>query len=35
MQYVIIIRLAENYEAWKKVFDRAANLRKEAESRSK
>lgn len=34
MQYVLILHEVENYEAWKKVFDRAANLRKEAGERS-
>jgi quinol monooxygenase YgiN len=34
MQYVLILHAVENYEAWKKVFDRAANLRKEAGERS-
>ena len=30
MQYVLIIHEAENYLAWKKVFDQAADIRKEA-----
>lgn len=30
MQYVLIIHEVENYEAWKKVFDNAASIRKEA-----
>jgi quinol monooxygenase YgiN len=30
MQYVLIIHEVENYAAWKKVFDNAANIRKEA-----
>ncbi len=30
MQYVLIIHEVENYEAWKKVFDNAAIIRKEA-----
>ncbi len=34
MQYVLIIHEVENYEAWKKVFDRAASIRKEAGERS-
>ncbi|MEK0189634.1 putative quinol monooxygenase, partial [Microcoleus anatoxicus] len=34
MQYVLIIHEVENYEAWKSVFDRAANIRKEAGERS-
>jgi quinol monooxygenase YgiN len=34
MQYVLIIHEVENYEAWKKVFDNAANIRKEAGERS-
>ncbi|TAF95350.1 MAG: antibiotic biosynthesis monooxygenase [Oscillatoriales cyanobacterium] len=35
MQYVLIIHEVENYAAWKKVFDNAANIRKEAGERSK
>ena len=34
MQYVLIIHKVESYEAWKKVFDRAASIRKEAGERS-
>lgn len=34
MQYVLIIHEVENYAAWKKVFDNAANIRKEAGERS-
>ena len=34
MQYVLIIHEVENYEAWKKVFDRAGSIRKEAGERS-
>ncbi len=34
MQYVLIIHEVENYEAWKKVFDNAASIRKEAGERS-
>ncbi|MDD1414046.1 antibiotic biosynthesis monooxygenase [Dolichospermum sp. ST_con] len=30
MKYVLIIHEVEDYEAWKKVFDDAANIRKEA-----
>ena len=34
MQYVLIIHEVENYAAWKKVFDNAANIRKKAGERS-
>ena len=34
MQYVLIIHEVEDYESWKKVFDRAAGIRKEAGERS-
>ncbi len=34
MQYVLIIHEVENYAAWKKVFDSAGNIRKEAGERS-
>ncbi len=34
MQYILIIHEVENYEAWKKVFDHAAIIRKEAGERS-
>jgi quinol monooxygenase YgiN len=34
MQYVLIIHEVENYAAWKKVFDSAAIIRKEAGERS-
>ena len=34
MQYVLIIHEVENYEAWKKVFDNAASIRKETGERS-
>lgn len=34
MQYVLIIHEVENYESWKKVFDNAASIRKEAGERS-
>ncbi len=34
MQYVLIIHEVENYTAWKKVFDSAAIIRKEAGERS-
>lgn len=34
MQYVLIIHEVENYEAWKKVFDSATIIRKEAGERS-
>ena len=30
MQYVLIIHEVENYPSWKKIFDTAANIRKEA-----
>jgi quinol monooxygenase YgiN len=30
MEHVIIIHEVENYEAWKKIFDAAAAIRKEA-----
>lgn len=30
MKYVLIIHEVDNYEAWKKIFDNAANIRKEA-----
>ena len=34
MQYVLIIHEVEDYPAWKKVFDGAAGIRKEAGERS-
>jgi quinol monooxygenase YgiN len=34
MQYVLIIHEVEDYESWKKVFDLAADLRKEAGERT-
>lgn len=34
MQYVLIIHEVEDYPAWKKVFDNAAGIRKEAGERS-
>jgi quinol monooxygenase YgiN len=34
MQYVLIIHEVKNYAAWKKVFDNAENIRKEAGERS-
>jgi quinol monooxygenase YgiN len=34
MQYVLIIHEVADYEAWKKVFDNAAAIRKEAGERS-
>lgn len=34
MQYVLIIHEVEKYESWKKVFDNAASIRKEAGERS-
>jgi quinol monooxygenase YgiN len=34
MQHVLIIHEVENYQAWKNVFDRAADIRKEAGERS-
>lgn len=34
MQHVLIIHEVEDYEAWKKIFDDAANIRKEAGERS-
>jgi quinol monooxygenase YgiN len=33
MQYVLIIHEVENYESWKKVFDNAATMRREAGER--
>ena len=30
MQYVLIIHEVEDYESWKKVFDRAADIRQQA-----
>jgi quinol monooxygenase YgiN len=34
MQYVLIIHEVEDYESWKKVFDNAAEIRKEAGERT-
>jgi quinol monooxygenase YgiN len=34
MQYVLIIHEVEDYDSWKKVFDNAADIRKEAGERS-
>ena len=34
MQYVLIIHEVADYEAWKKVFDHAADIRKEAGERT-
>ena len=34
MDYVLIIHEVENYEAWKKIFDGAAAIRKEAGEQS-
>ena len=34
MQYVLILHEVADYEAWKKVFDGAAGIRKEAGERS-
>ena len=34
MQHVLIIHEVADYEAWKKVFDGASNIRKEAGERS-
>jgi quinol monooxygenase YgiN len=34
MQYVLIIHEVADYEAWKQVFDRAVDLRKEAGERT-
>jgi quinol monooxygenase YgiN len=34
MQHVLIIHEVANYEAWKKVFDSAAGIRREAGERS-
>ncbi|HVY69877.1 MAG TPA: antibiotic biosynthesis monooxygenase [Verrucomicrobiae bacterium] len=34
MQHVLIIHEVANYEAWKRVFDSAAGIRKEAGERS-
>ena len=34
MQYVLIIHEVEDYESWKKVFDRAADIRQQAGERT-
>jgi quinol monooxygenase YgiN len=34
MQYVLIIHEVEDYRAWKQVFDKAAEIRREAGERS-
>jgi quinol monooxygenase YgiN len=34
MQYVLIIHEVENYELWKKVFDDASDIRREAGERA-
>ena len=34
MQHVLIIHEVDNYQAWKKIFDEAASIRKEAGERS-
>jgi quinol monooxygenase YgiN len=34
MQYVLIIHEVEDYQSWKKIFDDAANIRKEAGERT-
>ena len=34
MQYVLIIHEVENYDAWKKVFDAAAGIRRDAGEQS-
>lgn len=34
MEYVLIIHEVENYPAWKKIFDQAAFIRKEAGEKS-
>jgi quinol monooxygenase YgiN len=34
MQYVLIIHEVEDYESWKKVFDKAADIRREAGERT-
>ena len=34
MQYVLIIHEVEDYNSWKQVFDRAADIRKEAGERT-
>ena len=34
MQYVLIIHEVEDYPAWKKIFDNAAGIRREAGERS-
>lgn len=34
LQYVLIIHEVENYPAWKKIFDGASSIRKEAGERS-
>jgi quinol monooxygenase YgiN len=34
MQYVLIIHEVEDYESWKKIFDNASDLRREAGERA-
>jgi quinol monooxygenase YgiN len=34
MQYVLIIHEVEDYESWKKIFDEAADIRREAGERT-
>jgi quinol monooxygenase YgiN len=34
MQYVLIIHEVEDYKSWKKIFDEAADIRREAGERS-
>ena len=34
MQYVLIIHEVENYESWKKIFDKASDIRREAGERT-
>lgn len=34
MQYVLIIHEVEDYESWKKIFDEASDIRKEAGERT-
>jgi quinol monooxygenase YgiN len=34
MQYVLIIHEVKDYESWKQIFDKAANIRREAGERT-
>ncbi|MEG3882653.1 antibiotic biosynthesis monooxygenase [Microcoleus sp. herbarium19] len=34
MQYVLIIHEVENYDSWKKIFDKASDIRQEAGERT-